>query len=221
MAKRLPVALATMLVSTLMAFPALGQSAKAAPPADADLGTRIKEVQANPQQFEAAYKLGSKVASFCANCHGDSGNSVKPDIPNLAGQNPAYLIEQVRQFSTGERRYEFMEGLIKALKPQEKIGIVVYFSSQEVLSKPSNNAALVAKGQAYYAKNCVSCHGEQGRGNEKMARIAGQQTNYLNLALRRYRDGSTVRKDPMMTASTKAMSDADIAAVVEYVTSMK
>ena len=112
MAKRLPVALATMLVSTLMAFPALGQSAKAAPPADADLGTRIKEVQANPQQFEAAYKLGSKVASFCANCHGDSGNSVKPDIPNLAGQNPAYLIEQVRQFSTGERRYEFMEGLL-------------------------------------------------------------------------------------------------------------
>jgi cbb3-type cytochrome c oxidase subunit III len=225
MAKRIPVAAATMLVSVLMAFPAFGQQpAKGAvvpPPAGADLGAHIKEVQANPQQYEAAYKLGSKIATFCANCHGDSGNSVKPDIPNLAGQNPAYLIEQVRQFSTGERRYEFMEGLIKALKPQEKVGIVVYFSSQEVLTKPATNIALADKGKAYYSQHCLSCHGEQGRGNEKMARIAGQQTNYLDLALRRYRDGSTRRKDSMMTASTKAMSDADITAVVAYVTAMK
>ena len=31
-----------------------------------------------------------------------------------------------------------------------------------------------------------------------MAHVAGQQSNYLSVALKRYRDGSTVRKDPTM-----------------------
>lgn len=221
MAKRLPVALATTLVLTFLAFPVLGQGARDVAAAGPDLGAHIKEVQASPAQLEAAYKTGAKVAAFCANCHGDSGNSLKPDVPNLAGQNPDYLLEQMRQFTTGERRNEFMQGLIKALKPQEKVGAVVYFSTQEVLQKPANNTALAGRGQNYYARNCVSCHGEEGRGNEKMARIAGQQPVYLSLALKRYRDGSSVRKDPMMAASTQPMTDADIAAVVAYVTAMK
>ncbi|MDQ3059465.1 MAG: c-type cytochrome [Pseudomonadota bacterium] len=222
MAKRISVALATVLVSMFVAFPVLGQPAKdAVAPAKADLAERIKEVQNNPRQFEAAYKTGSKVVAVCANCHGQGGNSIKPDIPNLAGQNPAYLLEQMRQFTTGERRNEFMQGLIKVLKPEEKIGMVVYVANQEVVHKPADNTVLASKGQAYYAKNCVSCHGEQGRGNEKMARIAGQQTNYLNLALKRYRDGSTARRDPLMAASTQQMSNTDIAAVVAYVASMK
>lgn len=221
MAKRFPVALATMLVSTFLAFPVLGQPAKDAVPAGADLGAHIKEVQANPAQLELAYKTGGKVAAFCANCHGENGNSLKPDVPNLAGQNPAYLLEQMRQFTTGERRNEFMQGLIKVLKPHEKVGAVVYFSTQEVMTKPAANIALADKGKTYYSQNCVSCHGEQGRGNEKMARIAGQQPAYLSLALKRYRDGSSVRKDPMMAASTQQMTDADITAVVAYVTAMK
>jgi len=221
MTKRTPVALATVLVSMFLTFPALGQPAKDAAPASTDLGARVKAVQANPAQFEASYKLGSKAAAVCALCHGDNGNSLKPDIPNLAGQNPAYLLEQMRQFSVGERRYEFMEGLIKALKPEDKIGIAVFFASQEVQIKPATNAALADKGKAYYAKNCLSCHGEQGRGNEGFARIAGQQTGYLALTLKRYRDGSSVRKGSMMAPSTKAMTDEDINSVAAYVSSLK
>lgn len=221
MAKRISVALTTLLVSMSLAFPVFGQSAKDAGASGADLSTSIKEAQSNPLQMETAYKLGSRVAVFCANCHGNSGNSVKPDIPNLAGQNPLYLLEQMRQFTSGERHNEFMEGLIKALKPQEKVGAIIYFSSQEILPKPTDNTTLAVKGQSYYRKNCLSCHGEQGRGNDKMARIAGQQPNYLSLALKRYRDGSSVRRDALMAASTQQMTDADIAAVITYVTAMK
>lgn len=221
MAKRIPVALVTMLVSMFLVFPVLAQPAKDAAPASADLGARVKAVQADPAQFEAAYKLGGKAAAVCALCHGNNGNSLNPDIPNLAGQNPAYLLEQMRQFSVGERRYEFMEGLIKALKPEDKIGIAVFFASQEVQTKAATNAALVSKGQAYYAKNCLACHGEQGRGSEGFARIAGQQPGYLALTLKRYRDGSTVRKGSVMAPSAKAMTDDDISAVAAYVTAMK
>lgn len=221
MTKRISVALTTILVFMSLAFPVFGQSAKEVVLSSPDLAVSIKDLQSNPLQLEAAYKLGNKVAVFCANCHGNNGNSVKPDIPNLAGQNPLYLLEQMRQFSSGERHNEFMEGLIKALKSQEKVSAIIYFSSQEVLSKPAGNTALATKGQNYYSKNCISCHGEQGRGNDKMARIAGQQPNYLSLALKHYRDGSNIRRDALMAASTQQMTDADIAAVVAYITAMK
>lgn len=221
MDKRFPLAVVSVLVSLCLASSVLAQTAKGHGSADVDLSARLKEVEANPRLVEAATKAGSKVASFCANCHGEGGNSLNPDIPNLAGQNTSYLLEQLRQFSIGQRRNTFMEGMIKALSPEEKVGVVLFYSTQEVVPKPVSNAALASKGQEYYGKICFRCHGDQGRGNEKIARLAGQQTGYLALTLKRYRDGSSVRTDPLMAANTKTMSDADIAAVVAYVSSMK
>jgi len=217
---RFPAAVLTALLSVLVASSALGQPGKGLA-AEVDLHARLKEAETNPRMLEAANKTGSKVASFCANCHGEGGNSTNPDTPNLAGQNTSYLLEQLRQFAEGKRRNIFMEGMIRALSPEEKVGVVLHYSHQEVAYKPPANAALAAKGQEYYNKICFRCHGDQGRGNEKIARIAGQQPGYLAITLKRYRDGSAVRSDPLMAANTKTMSDADIAAVVAYVSSMK
>jgi cytochrome c553 len=219
MAKRILAALATVLISIFAALPALAQIAKAHAPVD--LNARLMQLQSSPRQLDALYKAGSKVAAICANCHGEGGNSTKPDIPNLAGQNPSYLLEQMRQFSAGERKNEFMEGMIKALSPDDKLGMVVFYSKQEVTHKPLANAALASRGQAYFSKICFQCHGAEGRGNEKIARIAGQQLNYLNLTLKRYRDGSHVRNNPLMAATTRPMTDADIAAVAAYVSSIE
>ena len=79
---------------------------------------------------------------------------------------------------------------------------------------------LAAKGQEYFEKTCFRCHGTGGRGNEQIARIAGQQPVYLRLTLQRYRAGTGVRANSIMTPNTKLMSDADIEAVVAYVSSM-
>jgi cytochrome c553 len=219
MAKRIPVALATVLVSIFIAFPVVGQAAPVH--TLAELGTRLQEAQNDPRQFDVLYKAGGKVAAFCANCHGKGGNSLNPAIPNLAGQNPSYLLEQMRQFSDGERRNEFMQGMIKALSLDEKIGMVLFYSKQEVNHKPSANAALVSQGKDYFSRTCFRCHGNEGRGNETIARIAGQQLIYLNVTLKRYRDGSNLRNNPMMATNTRQMTDADIAAVAAYVSSMK
>ncbi len=201
--------------------PALAQSNRGRATADVDLAARLKEVQGNPKLAEEIFKSGQKVAAVCANCHGEGGNSTKPDIPNLAGQNPAYLLEQLHKFADGERRNDFMEGMIKVLKSDEKIGMVLFYARQNVMvHKSASNAALVAKGKDYFNKICWRCHAEDGRGNEKFARIAGQQSAYLSTTLKRYRTGVGARTDPLMAASTKLMTDADIDAVVAYVSSM-
>ena len=197
------------------------QTTRAQNSADVDLNLRLKETEANPRLLEAAYKTGAKVASFCGNCHGEGGNSPVPETPNLAGQNTSYVLEQLRQFADGRRKNLFMEGMIRALNADEKVGVVLHYASKEVSFKPPVDAALANKGQEYYSKICFRCHGDQGRGNEKIARIAGQQPGYLAITLKRYRDGSAVRNDPLMAANTKTMTDADIAAVVAYVSSIK
>lgn len=218
MTKRTPLFLAAAMMAASLLWPAAAQSVRSS--AKVDLDVRFREVQTDTQLAENLFKIGRKVAAVCANCHGDGGNSTKPSIPNLAGQNPAYLLEQIRQFSDGRRRNEFMEGMIRAMNADEKIGMVLYYSAQEVTHKPAANAEMAAKGQGIFSKNCFRCHGDAGRGSDQIARIAGQQPDYLSLTLKRYRDGAEVRANSIMTPNTKHLTNADIDAVVTYVSSM-
>ncbi len=189
--------------------------------AKVSLEERLGAVMHDASATQAAIKAGKKVTLFCANCHGEGGNSNKPDIPNLAGQNPAYLLEQVSKFTDGRRRNDFMQGMIKAMSDEEKVNAVMYFSSQTVKVHASSNPALAGRGKELFFKVCQRCHGEQGRGNEKIPRIAGQQSEYLTFSLKRYRDGTGERVDPQMAANTQNLSDADIDSLAAYVSGMK
>ena len=171
--------------------------------------------------METAVSGGREASVFCANCHGADGNSAIAEVPNLAGQNPAYLLEQIRKFGAGERKNEFMQGLIKVLSDSEKVNIALYYSQLQVKARSGGDPALLAKGQAWYSKICFRCHGNEGRGNEKIARVSGQQPEYLALTLKRYRDGTGERVNPAMAANTSMLKDADIQALVEYVSHMK
>lgn len=217
---RVRVGMGMALVAALLALPAFAQPAAA--PGWPELVARLKQVESNPQQLEGMYKAGRKVAAFCANCHGDGGNSVKPDVPNLAGQNSHYLLEQLREFSVTQRKTsEFKKRLVNAMSADEKIGMVVFYAGQEVAARPPADAALVRRGGEIYAKRCVQCHEQDGRGSKHFSRVAGQQPVYLSSSLKGYRDGSGVRIDREMAAEVKQMMDPDIAALVAYVSSMK
>lgn len=208
-------------VLALSASASSAQSALARASANTDLSARLAQAQANPQLKAELLAKGRQTATVCANCHGEGGNSVKPEFPNLAGQNPNYLLEQMRQFADGRRRYEFMEGMIKAMTSDEKVGVVLFYASQAVNAAAPTNPALTAKGKEHFDKVCFRCHGQDGHGNDTYARIAGQQSAYLTLTLKHYRGGQGPRNNPLMTDNTRHMTDADIDAVVAYVSSLK
>jgi cytochrome c553 len=217
---RLLAALVSGLCVGILATPAIAQSARARATANVDLAARLKEVEHDPKLTTALLKTGRQVASVCDNCHGESGNSPKPDVPNLAGQSPAYLLEQLRQYANGQRPDFFMEGMIKVMTSDEKVGMAIFYAKQGVVYKPTANFALAARGQALYNKACTRCHDEDGLGDEKIARIAGQQPEYLRLALKRYRTATGSRLDERMVINVKQMTQADIEAVVAFVVSM-
>lgn len=221
MVKRITAALVTALLAVCAMQPVAAQPSRARATADVDLSARLKQVQADPALEQSLFKLGSKVAGVCVHCHGEAGNSTNTNIPNLGGQNPAFLLEQLRLFAKGQRRNEFMEGMIKSMNSDEKIGMVLFYSAQTVVTKPTSPPALVAKGKAVYEKHCLSCHGAKGLGNEQIARIAGQQTGYLNIMLNRYSTAPTeTLKKSIMTPIIQGMTQSDLQAVVAFVNAM-
>ena len=173
--------------------------------------------------LQKSVERGGKLVQVCANCHGANGNSNAPETPNLAGQNAAYLQEQMRRFADGRRKDPFMQGMIKAMNETERADTVAFLSSQTVQpqSAQSAPAAQVALGKRYYDKVCFRCHGGQALGDAKVPRLAGQQPGYVVKSLRRYRDGTGERLEPLMAANTKLMSDEEIAAVAAYVASLR
>ncbi len=170
---------------------------------------------------ETALKNGQKSAQFCRHCHGVGGSSMRGDTPNLAGQNEAYLLAQMEKFATGKRKNEFMEGLIKALTPEEHKNIALYFSQQAVTVQPAANTQQAAAGKKLYESLCINCHGANAYGTEKIPRLASQQPAYLKDSLTRYRNGTGERIDPLMQAYTRNLKDADIANLAAYLASMR
>jgi cytochrome c553 len=180
---------------------------------------RLKAISADPAAQRSAIEAGKKLTFFCANCHGEVGISKTPEVPNLAGQNPAYLLEQIRKFGTGERKDQFMQGLIKVLKDEERVQIALFYGNETV--KPSKaDMALVPRGKDLYTRLCVRCHGEAARGDATIARLAGQQIPYLKVSITRYRDNTGVRNNQLMSIATASLKNDDITAIANYLTQL-
>ncbi|MBK7414038.1 MAG: c-type cytochrome [Dechloromonas sp.] len=187
--------------------------------AQTPLSDRLKSIQSDPAALKSALDAGRKASSFCANCHGEEGVSKSVEIPNLAGQNPAFLLEQIRKFASGERKDAFMQGLIKILKDEERLQIALYYAGMSV--PPSRaDAAQAAKGKELFGKLCVRCHGDQARGNAEIPRIAGQKLSYLQTTLMRYRDGTGIRNYQLMAIATGSLKNEDITAIANFLTQL-
>lgn len=168
-----------------------------------------------------AIEQGRGIATFCANCHGVQGVSAIAEVPNLAAQNPDYLLAQINAFTSGKRKNAFMEGLMRALTPADKAALVVFFSS---LPAPEPRPAAdqdVAAGKAAFAKICARCHGEAGHGSQTTPRLAGQQADYLRLTLQRYLTMSGERFYAPMTAAVYQLGEKNIAPITAYLGSLK
>jgi len=205
----------------------LPPGAYAQPAAKAASGSSAKSIvdaaTTDAAKRAAFVKTGQRVAEFCANCHGENGTSKMADVPNMAGQNVEYIFEQMRKFLAGERRDDtaFMKGLLKALKPEEKAAIASYYAQSPPIPARSAAGPNAVRGKTVYTTRCVQCHGEDGAGAETMPRVAGQQTGYLNISLERYRNGTGARLFAPMTESMRGLTKEDLAALVDYLSSMR
>ncbi|MBT5231414.1 MAG: c-type cytochrome [Methylococcales bacterium] len=71
------------------------------------------------------------------------------------------------------------------------------------------------------AAACMACHGVNGEGNAAMLapKLAGQLENYLVSSIKAFKAGT--RSNPMMSPMAAPLTDADIANLAAYYSSIK
>ncbi len=84
----------------------------------------------------ADVQAGRAKARTCAVCHGESGVSVLPNAPNLAGQPEIYLAEQLKAYRSGKRSDEVMSVIAKPLTDAEIADLSAWFASIAIEAKP-------------------------------------------------------------------------------------
>lgn len=210
---------ALALIGALWGFAAPGFGADA--PAPDGRQQLLALLKASPAEQKTAIEAGRKVAQFCTNCHGEQAGSRYAELPNLAGQHPLFLLNQFDQFRSGRRIDTFMQGLVKALSPEEKANVVMYYTNLPAPPALATPGPRAAEGAQLFARNCARCHGPDARGGENFPRLAGQQPEYLRSSLRRYLKGGPERIYPPMTAAVMGLGEQNIEAVVSHLSSLK
>lgn len=77
----------------------------------------------------ADIEAGKAKAATCAACHGANGISAIPTYPNLAGQKPAYIVQQLKAFKSGERENAIMKPMATMLTEADMINVAAYYAS--------------------------------------------------------------------------------------------
>ncbi|MBU2712158.1 c-type cytochrome [Zooshikella harenae] len=180
----------------------------------------LKERIDDKQHHTQTVKSGRERAVLCGYCHGKDGNSVKNYIPNLAAQNPEYLVNQFEQFAKKQRKNYVMERLAASLSDSEKVNLALYFASLKVSSRTTEHPELVAKGKSVFFCICYTCHGKDALGKENLPRLAGQPEDYIVKTLHYFKSGQKRNVDSPMPGIVTQLTDQEIKAVAAYITSM-
>ena len=150
----------------------------------------------------------------CAACHGDLGQGGKRgEYPRLAGQRPAYLEQQLRNFRSRERlnlpmlpytqERELSDADIKAVSAflggitlrtrypdfKESDDALTRLEAMEKVMVIPRLEGDLANGKLLYMENCAHCHGQTAKGSGRFPMLVGQYTNYLLRQIELYLKG--------------------------------
>jgi cytochrome c553 len=185
------------------------------------LERRIGEITNNRKLHKAMSREGRDRTVLCATCHGENGMAIQPLTPNLAGQNPVYIVDQFQRFGDGRRNDYLMSNLAKTFTLEDKIKIALYYADMEMQVSGGGNLKLLQEGAQLYKKACEECHGQNGRGQEGYARLAGQRYDYVVKMLKEFRDRTGKRVNIWMTGVAIRLNDREMEAVATYLANLK
>jgi cytochrome c553 len=167
------------------------------------------------------------VTGVCAACHGVDGNSVITTNPKLAQQHPEYIAKQLANFKAGERKNAVMSGIAATLSPEDMANVAAYFGAQKAKVGSAKTNAAGSLGEKIYRGGiasvgvpaCASCHGATGAGIPvQFPRLSGQHADYVVTQLKAFYSGERANDNAkVMRMIAAKMSDADMAAVADYI----
>jgi cytochrome c553 len=79
---------------------------------------------------------GAQKVAMCQGCHGIEGwRTAFPEVyrvPRIAGQHPAYLVNALRAYKSGERSHASMKAIAASLSDQDMADLAAYYAQPNV-----------------------------------------------------------------------------------------
>lgn len=126
---------------------------------------------------------GAGLSAVCSGCHGLHGVSGDALTPNLAGQDYAYLMQAIKAYRTTRKR-EKMRLYITGLGDKDIQNIAAYYAVQK--AGPTERGQTMVRD---LVEKCDRCHAAPADNSSMVVpKIAGQDRDYLVMAIRAYRD---------------------------------
>ncbi len=189
--------------------------------------------ESGPSQGSQAAAVPPDIAGtvhVCSSCHGPGGNSISWTFPRLAGQQKDYLIAQLTAFRDHKRAdphaQTYMWGMAARLSDPMIAALAGYYSAQPPVPGTPDNSPEAQAGRKIFTQGiasqnvpaCMLCHGEKGRGNATIPRLAGQHSAYIERQLEAF--ASKARANEIMHENSKNLTPDQIRDVAAYVRSL-
>jgi cytochrome c553 len=150
---------------------------------------------------------GEAQTALCGGCHGARGVSDDPMVPNLAGQEPNYLVSAIKAYRDHERSHEDMV----ADKTDAEIEDIAAFYAVQTAGSLTESGEQITE----IIAKCDRCHGHAvGESTMVVPVLNGQKPEYLLRVMRQYRDAQ--RGSSMMHKMSAGYSDRVLAEIAEY-----
>ena len=168
----------------------------------------------------------AKVQEVCVGCHGETGVSVAPEFPHLAGQSGTAIYKQLFDYRTGSRVHPLMTDIAKALDEAAIADVAAYYAGQPQRNPNPLTLAgatpeivrLVELGDPNRnIPPCASCHRAGAGGPIEAPVLAEQVETYLVEQLKLYASGER-RNDVYGRMRTLAvqLTEAEIKGLAGY-----
>jgi cytochrome c553 len=175
-------------------------------------------------------------AGYCETCHGLSARGFigTNPMPRLAGQQPAYIKNQLEAFIERRRLNPVMGNVAHVLSPAMVEALATHFKDLD--PPPYGGAAkdLVSEGEKIFHEGvpnaevpaCETCHGPDAHGLDQFPRLAGQLDRYVinkltNWPRERGQDPKNPDNSEIMAPIAEKLTKEQIAAVAAYVSYLK
>jgi len=169
--------------------------------------------------FPACAQSLQERMSTCFDCHGEKGQSQRPEVPSLGAQQALYTLIELVMFRDQLRVTEPMNEMTKGLSDDDLRAVSDIISKLPApnLISDTPDPVRIERGRALAQQNrCNFCHQSNFQGLDNVPRLAGQREDYLIKSLRGYKDGSRRGYDAQMSEVVYAMKDEDFVDVAYF-----
>jgi cytochrome c553 len=150
---------------------------------------------------------GEAESADCGSCHGSRGVSHDAMVPNLAGQEPTYLVNAIKAYRDHERSHEDM---VTDISDEQIENIAAFYAIQPAGSLTDSGEEL----ESVVAK-CNRCHArDAGESSLAVPSLNGQKRDYLVRVMKQYRDDD--RGSSMMHKMSSGYSDELIEQLADW-----